>query len=184
MISLLACNAEPLPRSEYFAYGACIIKFDADGAVDWEHSFVSYPYLNGRFAIEAPWGGYVLSGQHGDSGATLLTMVSSDGSKVDEYIAGVSTYSNQRESLVFGDNENILSLLSNSGSDYSELWSTTPSGITELIKTFDELKPDRNHPQSIAKANDGGLILLFNEYQSGYDNSDIVIMKTDINGSM
>lgn len=183
---LLACTARPQNVDEDSGYGgACLMKFDSSGVLDWSHSYVNdYHFISGSYGLEAPWGDYVLLGQTYGGSNTAFARISSTGSKAGTYTAGADTYPIQRETVVFDDNENMLMLLSGRYTDLPELWSTSKSGYSNKLKVFEELKRDNSYPRSLDRAEDGGVILLFNEDQSGYNNTDIVVLKTDINGNM
>lgn len=182
---LLACSAKPevTPEDVFMMGAACIVKFDTDGNLSWSwESTGDYSFLNGRYAAEAPWGGFVLAGQDMMADGNPIATFNENGIKLGTYLAS-DGYSNQRETLAFTDNA-ILRLVSGSRSDYPELWSTSRYGTTEIKKVFSELKYDYSYPRSLVKSKDGGLYLLFSEAQSGYNNQDIIILKTDIEGNM
>ena len=182
---LLSCSATPEVSPEIYFGGACIMKFDEIGTLDWSHSYVSGHFADGGFAAETPWGTYVLSGESKLGYNVSFAVVSSQGEKVGSYTAGANSFSNQREDMVFGDNENILTLMSGRDSALPELWSTSRAGSTQRLNVFDELRDNNNSfPKSLVRSSDGGLILLFNERQVANNNYDIVVLKTDITGKM
>ena len=180
---LLACSAKPEIEEEYFMGAACLIHFDIDGNLIWSwDSTTTYGFGNGRYALEAPWGGFVLAGQGVMGDGVPIGTFNTTGENQGIYTAS-GGYSNQRETIVF-DDDNMLRLISGWDSDYPELWSTSRYGNTEVIKVFRELKYDYSYPASLAKSKDGRLLTLFSESQSGHNNEDLIIMKTDMQGNM
>lgn len=181
---LLAGSATPQNPPEIYYGGAYLMKLDLTGNLSWSQSYLDNDiFMDGQFGKETPWGEFILLGHTLDAGAALAK-VSSSGSKIGTYAVGINTYSNPKRTTVFDDDENMLMLFSSYTGGWPELWSTSRSGLSHKIKVFDGLKYDYSSPQSLDRALDGGLVLLFNESQSGYNNSDIIVMKTDINGNM
>jgi len=173
---LLSCAATPEIEDPYFFGAACIMEFDTSGKLIWSwDSIGTSTYNSGRYAVQAPWGGRILAGQPGAGSVggrddMPFTVFDNFGVKVGTY-TGDYGYSNQRESIVFGNDENFLRLTSKSSSTI--LLSTSRYGISEVINEFS----NSGSPSSLFKAKDGGLFLLFR-------NNGIVIMKTDIQGNM
>lgn len=183
---LLACSAKLEGADESLPLGAaCILNFSINGTLIWSwDSTNSVEFGNGRFATETPWGGFVVLGQGGYYNDGLPLAIFDASGEVQGTYTAQGAYSNKRETIVFDNENNMLRLVSGYSSDYPELWSTTPDGLTEVVKIYRELKYDYSQPASLARTTDGGLLTVFSEYQSGYSNSDIIIMKTNMNGNM
>ncbi|MEH6347723.1 MAG: Ig-like domain-containing protein [Bermanella sp.] len=180
---LLACSADPEIAGKYNEFAGCMVNFNESGELNWSwQSLGSEMFLNGRFATETPWGGFVLAGQSG-WGSLAVAIFNYNGDIQGSYTSS-DGYSNQRDTITFDDDNNILRLISGDDSDLPELLSTSQYGSTEVIKVFGELERVYASPASLAKSKDGGLLTLFSEGQDGYDNRDLIIMKTDMQGNM
>lgn len=178
---LIGATVEEEGCIDYFScFGAAIVLISSQGVIDWEwNSIGTYSFLNGRYAIEKPTGGYVLAGQSDMGDGSPLALFDPNKVHLGTYTYS-GTYSNQKEFVAFSNSGKMLRLLeyfSSSSDQWPVLVSTDDTGNTVEVMRLTDLKRDSAYPAALGKTKDGGLIMVFTENQSGYNNPDIVVVK-------
>jgi len=145
---------------------------------EWQSSFGNMlQFSSGRYAAESPVGGFVLSGNldgFGDGVPTAL--FDSDAVYTGTYEFS-GAYSNQKQHIAFSDVGQMFQLVQKTSVDWPILISFDSNGHYEERMVFSDLKRDQASPAALDSTHDGGLVLLFTETQSGYNNADIVVVK-------
>ena len=176
---VLGFSVEKENCGDFFGcWGAGIVIVNTLGQIqsEWNSLGVS-SFLNGRYAAESPIGGFVLSGQEEMSNGVPIALFDSNATYIGTF-SFPAAYSNQKEYVAFSKNGSMYQLVEKSSVDWPILITINGNGNSSEIYTFTELKQDAAYPAAIDSANDGGLVLLFTENQSGYNNPDVVVVKT------
>ncbi len=175
---LLSSSVEKIDCIEYWGCsGAGLVIVNTLGQIEseWNSLGVS-SFLNGRYAAESPLGGFVLSGQEDMGDGVPLALFDSGAIYSGTYTFS-GAYSNQKEYIAFNDAGLMFQLVEKSSIDWPILISIDSNGTSQERKIFSELKRDYSYPAALDSAIDGGLVLLFTESQSGYNNPDVVVVK-------
>ena len=176
---LLSFSVEKPGCVDYFGcLGAGMAIVNSSGGIESEwHSLGVSSFLNGRFVSESPLGGFVLSGQAEMWGSVPIALFDSNAVYTGTYTYS-GAYSNRKEYIAFNARGTMYQLVEKLSVDWPILISIDSNGSSQEERIFSELKRGSSYPAALNSTSDGGLVLLFTEYQSGSDNPDVVVIKS------
>jgi len=157
--------------------GAGIAVSDENGNIEWQwHTKNDWTLAYGYKAEELPNGGYVLLANTEMADGAPLAFFDSNGHHTGTYTYTEAWSNSSTLPIIFSTSGKTLRLFEKSNDDHPSLIATTTSGHSTDLARF-VMSSRYNSASGLTSTADGGLIMLFNVAQSGYNNYDLVVKK-------